>query len=208
MKLIRYIRLPFLLFLSFIVLGILTETYVLNGGIRQQDIKRFTRTFQRKQDKLDKILSKVESKLAAIESESIGDVFEALKDNNELFEHKELTVLVTKNNELLYWSDHVVGFEKEISQAEPGFVQMPNGWFVLTRIKKDSLIINGLVLIKYNYKIENEYLQNTFARGFHLPDDFQIHFYQSENTYPIYDNENRFLFSIEPSGVLPCVSCD
>ncbi|MDA3929470.1 MAG: HAMP domain-containing sensor histidine kinase [Prolixibacteraceae bacterium] len=208
MKLLKYIRLPLVLLITFVVLGISSETYVLNGGIRQQDIRSFTRTLHHKQKQIDKILSDVAIKLEGLDDESIDDIFEVLKNENELFEHKELTVLVTKNNELLYWSDHVVGFEKEISQANEGFVQLPNGWFVLTRVIKDDLIINGLVLIKYDYSIENEYLQNTFAKGFHLPDDFQIHFYETDQSYSIYDEQNRFLFSIEPSGVLPCIYSD
>jgi two-component system nitrogen regulation sensor histidine kinase NtrY len=189
MKLLKYIRLPLVLLITFVVLGISSETYVLNGGIRQQDIRSFTRTLHHKQKQIDKILSDVAIKLEGLDDESIDDIFEVLKNENELFEHKELTVLVTKNNELLYWSDHVVGFEKEISQANEGFVQLPNGWFVLTRVIKDDLIINGLVLIKYDYSIENEYLQNTFAKGFHLPDDFQIHFYETDQSYSIYDEQ-------------------
>ena len=208
MKLTKYIRIPLFFFIAFVILGIATEKYVLNGGIRQQDIKRFSKTLNKKQRKIEKILSNVALKLESMNIESIGDVFATLSDYNELFENKELSVLVTKNNELLYWSDHVVGFAEEISTAEEGFVQLPNGWFVLTRITSGDFVINGLVLIKYNYKIENAYLQNTYAKGFHLPNDFEVHFYQSDNSYPIYDKQNRFLFSIEPSGILPCIYSD
>lgn len=208
MKLTKYIRIPLFFLVAFTILGIATEKYVLNGGIRQQDIKRFSRTLNKKQKKVDKILADVAIKLESINTESVGDVFEALKSNNELFEHKELTILVTKNEDLIYWSDHVVGFAKEISSAEEGFVQLPNGWFVLTRITSGDLVINGLILIKYDYKIENEYLQNTYARGFHLPNDFELHFFESDNFYSIYSKKKQFLFSIEPSGLLPCIYSD
>lgn len=208
MKLNRYIRLPLLFFVSFLLLGILAEMYVLNGGIRQQDIKRFTRTLHHKQDKIEKIISSTAAKLEKLDDESIGTVFSALKSNNELFEHKELSVLVTKNDQLVYWSDHVVGFANEISNADEGYVRLPNGWFVLHRETMGEYTINGLVLIKYDYNIENEYLQNTFARGFHLPDDFEILFYTNESSFPIYDKKNSFLFSIQPSGILPCIYSD
>ncbi|MFA9391399.1 MAG: ATP-binding protein [Prolixibacteraceae bacterium] len=208
MKLNKYLHFPLFLFIIFLLLGIGSEQYVLNGGIRQQDIRRFTRTLHNKQHQIDHLMDETAIVLDSIKSESIGDVFESLKNNNELFEHKELSILVTKKNELVYWSDHVVGFVKEISNANEGFVQLPNGWFVLSRKYQGDYVINGLVLIKYNYKIQNDYLQNTFAKGFHLPNDFEIHFYESDNSFPVYDDLNRFLFSIEPSGILPCIYSD
>lgn len=208
MKLTKYLRLPLLLFFAFLFLGIGSERYVLSGGIRQQDIRRFTHTMMHKQKQMDQIMDDVAVKLQNIKSESIGDVFDALKSNSELFERKELSILITKNDQLLYWSDHVVGFAKEITNATEGFVQLPNGWFVLTRKFQGDYVIHGLVLIKYNYKIQNDYLRNTFASGFHLPNDFEIHFYESEESFPIYDHQNRFLFSIEPSGILPCIYSD
>lgn len=208
MKLTKYIRIPLILFVVFTLLGLLSEMYILNSGIREQDMRRFSRTLHRKQKAVNRLIEDVAYKLGDVNHKSIGEVFDDLKDNNELFEHKELTVLVTKNDELLYWSDHVVGFQNEISQANEGYVELPNGLFVLQRLKKGDITINGLVLIKYNYKIENQYLRNTFAKGFHLPDDFEVHFYESENAYPIYDVKGRFLFSLEPSGVLPCIYSD
>lgn len=208
MKRAKYLRNPFLLFITFLLLGIASERYVLNGGIRQQDIRRFTKTLLLKQNRIDKMLDDVANRLDTLNSASVAEVFDALKGYNELFEHKELALLVTKNDRLIYWSDHVVGFAKEISNANEGYAQLPNGWFVLSRKIKGDFVINGLVLIKYNYQIENEYLQNTFARGFHLPDDFEIHFYESEKSFPVYDRQNRFLFSVEPSGELPCIYSD
>jgi signal transduction histidine kinase len=197
-----------LFLILFFALGITAEQYVLKGGIRQQDIKRFSSTLEHKQAKLDKIIEKTSKKLSNYTPNEETSIFELLKESNELFEHKELTILVTKNDEPVYWSDHVVGFVKEIVSATEGFVQLPNGWFVLTRQKCGDYFIHGLVLIKYNYKIENVYLQNKFARGLHLPDDFEVLFYTSETSYPIYNRYNQFLFAIQPSGALPCIYSD
>lgn len=206
MKLTRHLRIPLLLFIAFLLLGIGTESYVLNGGIRHQDIRRFTRTLRHKENQIERILENIAIKLEEINNESLGSLFNDLSNYNELFDKKELSVLVTKDNELVYWSDNVVGFEKEISDARPGFIKLPNGWYELTRKYQGNYIINGLVLIKYDYKIQNNYLQNNFAKGFHLPNDFDILFYVDK--FPIYNKENNHLFSIEPSGVLPCIYSD
>lgn len=208
MKVTRYIRTPLLLFLLFLLFGIVAENYVLSGGIRQGDIKRFTNTLHRKLTNNDQLKDEVATELNKIEDESIAQVFDALKMCNELFEHKEQSIIVTRNDELIYWSDHVVGFYNEVMTLQEGLVELPNGWFVLTRLRQNDYIIHGLTLIKYNYKVENEYLRNTFAKGFHLPDDFHVRFYNSETSYPIFDQQNSFLFSIEPSGLLPCIYTD
>jgi two-component system, NtrC family, nitrogen regulation sensor histidine kinase NtrY len=208
MKRNRYLRTPFLLFLVFLILGIVTENYVLTGGIKQQDIKRFTRTLHQKQGRVEKMMDDIALRLDTAKIESLAEVFNTLKPYNELFEDQELAILITKNNQLFYWSDHVVSFYPEIINANEGFVQLPNGWFVISRKVHNDYVINGLILIKYDYQIENKYLKNSFARGFHLPDDFEIHFYQSETSFPIYDLKNRFAFSLEPSGELPCIYSD
>lgn len=208
MRVTRYLRIPLIGLVVFLLLGILAEKYILSGGIRQQDIKRFTNTLHRKQAKVEKIMNDAVFLLDSVDTSSIGEVFETMKKSNELFEHKEMTILITQNDELVYWSDHVVGFHDEISSAVEGFVLLPNGWFVLSRITHNDYVINGLTLIKYNYQIENDYLRNTFARGFHLPNNFQVNFYNTDDTYPIFDKQNRFLFSIEPSGQLPCIYSD
>jgi two-component system, NtrC family, nitrogen regulation sensor histidine kinase NtrY len=208
MKITKYIKTPLLLFIVFLIAGIVAESYVISGGIRNNDIKRFTRVLHRKLNKVDQLMNKVASKLDGLENESIEVVFDALKVSNELFEEKEISLMVTRNGELVYWSDHVVGFYNEIVNSDEGFVQLPNGWFVLTRISHNDYVIHGVTLIKYNYQIQNDYLKNGFAKGFHFPGDFEIHFYKSDPAYPIYDNQGSFLFSIEPSGNLPCLYAD
>ncbi|MBN2807504.1 MAG: HAMP domain-containing histidine kinase [Prolixibacteraceae bacterium] len=208
MKRNRYLRTPFLLFLVFLILGIVTENYVLTGGIKQQDIRRFTRNLHQKQSHVDKMMEDIALRLDSVGDAPMAEVFNSMKPYNELFEGQEMAILVTKNNRLFYWSDHVAAFYPEITNANEGFVQLPNGWFVISRKIHHDYVINGLILIKYNYQIENRYLRNTFAQGFHLPNDFEIHFYQSETSFPVYDFQNRFVFSLEPSGELPCIYSD
>jgi signal transduction histidine kinase len=208
MKLTSYLRKPALLLVVFTLLGIFSERYVMTGGIRQQDIKRFSRTLHEKEKQLDELMNGAAKRLDTLQSDRLEKRFETLKSYNELFEHKELSLLITQNDELVYWSDHVVAFKNEITLAGEGFVQLPNGWYVLKKLRQNELMVYGLILIKYNYKIENDYLQNTFAKGFHLPDDFEVHFYKTESSYPIYSKSNSFLFSIAPSGLLPCIYSD
>lgn len=208
MKQNRFLLKPFVLFLALLLVGIATERYVLTGGIKQQDISSFTHTFHQKQMRVESFMTDIAGRLDSAIDQSPAAAFNVLKPYNELFEQQELAILITKNDELFYWSDHVVGFYPEILNASEGFVQFPNGWFVVSRKIHNDYVINGLILIKYNYQIENRYLKNTFARGFHLPDDFEIHFYHSETSFPVYDLQNRFVFSLEPSGELPCIYSD
>lgn len=208
MRITRYLRIPVYFFAVFLVLAILAENYVLSGGIRPSDVKRFNKKLHTKLEQIDAIMSIVANKLDTIGYNDDSSNFSLLSQVNNLFEDKEQAILVTNQNEAVYWSDHVVAFFNDIVSAEQGLVELPNGWFVLSRKTQGQYVIHGLTLIKYNYQVDNEYLPKTFAKGFHLPADFKVQFYESDESFPVFDTQNSFLFAIRPSGLLPCIYSD
>ncbi|MBN2263368.1 MAG: hypothetical protein JW735_10670, partial [Prolixibacteraceae bacterium] len=208
MKITRYIRIPFYCFVVFLVLAIVVENYVLSGGIRPSDVKRFNKTLHSKLEQIDVVMNKVANELDTSLNEQHFSIFNSLSHVNNLFEEKEQAILITYQNEAVYWSDHVIAFFNDIVKAQQGLVELPNGWFVLSRKTQGEFVIHGLTLIKYNYQVDNEYLPKRFANGFHLPADFKVQFYESDESFPVFDAQNSFLFAIRPSGLLPCIYSD
>jgi signal transduction histidine kinase len=208
MKLTRYIKIPLFLFIITAVFAFVSENYILSGGIKQFDINRFTKTLHKKEQKIDDLMQK------AIKAVELGETSENLyffskfEQYHNLLDDHELTMLITKNNELIYWSDHISSFADAIFDAEKGLIHLLNGWYILNRKELNEYTVYGLTLIKYDYKIQNDFLKNNFARGFHLPSEYEIHFYPSEQSFPVYNKQNQFLFSINPTGSLPCIYSD
>ncbi len=192
--------LPLLLFCVALLAGIFAEQFMVSDKIKQQDIKAFSRVLDKKQAALDKTMSDISGQLALLPENFDRLLFDMLKEYNELFDQKELSIIVTRNDQAVYWTDRVVAFVPEIAAAQTGLVQLPNGWFVLSRKSAGPYEIHGLVLIKYNYQIRNNYLDNRFAKGFNFPNDFEILFYDSDHADPIYNRDNQFLFSVKPAG--------
>lgn len=205
MKITRYIRIPVYFFVIFLALAIIVENYVLSGGIKPSDVKRFSKTLHNKLEQIDALMNNVSNKLDTTNNKPNGSIFSRLSSTNNIFEEKEQAILVTYQNETVYWSDNVVAFIRDVISAEPGLLELPNGWFVLSRKTHGDYVIHGLTLLKYNYQVDNEFLPRSFAKGFHLPTDFKVQFYESDESFPVFDLQNSFLFSVKPSGLLPCI---
>lgn len=116
--------------------------------------------------------------------------------------------LVYKGEQLTYWSDRSVAFYENRSDlpAEEGIAQFPNGYYLILKERVGDYEVFGLHLIKYHYRFENQYLKNTFFSGYNMPDEFEIGPDFSKENFPVYNNADRFLFSIQPGGSYLCTT--
>ncbi len=183
--------------------GFLAENLILDGSVGQQDIGRFNKVVHQKQDKLGKIIGDVSEKVAVLPENFDHPLFDLLKEYNQLFEKEELSLLVARDNRAVYWSDPLTAFLPELQTAPEGLVRLQNGWYLLSRTNTGPYLVYGLILIKFNYQINNDYLKNRFASDFHIPDTYEVLFYNSEQSYPVVDQDKQFLFSLKPAGNSP-----
>ncbi|HKK81099.1 MAG TPA: hypothetical protein VJ909_02550, partial [Prolixibacteraceae bacterium] len=205
MKFSTHIRLPFFLFIIVLATGILSESYIMRGGIDANDMKSITRTLHRKEIKTERILSDAASKIDSLQQPAPEDIIETLSSFNSLFNKNEISLLAFNNEELVYWSDNFTSFADIIKDSEKGLIQLPNGWYTMSKKQSGNFTYYGLILIKYAFNIENKHLENSFAKGLNLPNSFEVHFYPSDNSNDFYSINNRYLFSIKPSGNTPCM---
>jgi two-component system nitrogen regulation sensor histidine kinase NtrY len=205
MKLTKHIRLPFLLFIIVLIAGILSGAYILRGGIDANDMKSITRTLHRKQIKTERILADAALRVDSLQNPTTENIVDTLSSFNSLFDKNEISLLAFDKGELVFWSDNVTSFPEKIKKSEEGLIQLPNGWYTVLKINSGNHTFYGLILIKYAFNIENKHLENSFAKGFNLPNNFEVHFYPSENSNDFYGINNHYLFSIKPSGNTPCM---
>jgi signal transduction histidine kinase len=186
----------------FTLLAVISESYLLSERNGLESIEKFRNSFKQKLGTTLDIMEDISAKLdTATENKDIA-VNEKLSYLNNLFEENEIAVLVTDKIRPLYWTDNVACFLPEVRSLKVGLVQLPNGWYYHTRLQSGDYTVDGLILIKYNYKLKNNYLRNRFAKGFYFPRRFDILKTAESNSYPVFDTANQYAFSIRPSGLI------
>ena len=81
------------------------------------------------------------------------------------------------------------------SDEKNGFVKLDNGYYVWDRVIKNNLICVDLIPVKWNYFIENEYLQNNFAVDASIALNYNITD-KPQNALLIKDLEGKDLFYV------------
>ena len=86
-----------------------------------------------------------------------------------------LTFQFYLNDSLVFSPDNSLA---ELNKSELGdrhsVMKLNNGWYDIITTQKDSLKVTILILLKYNYSFENEFLSNSFQNDFNAPDEIGI----------------------------------
>ncbi len=199
MRISRYIKIPLYALIIFMVLGIVTEKYFLASKINDGEISKFSKTLQKRQDRLEETIDEIVFELDTLGDFSDVNLFHYFSKYIDELAHDETAIIISDYSDPYFWSSNVIAFYDELQNVSNGLYHLPNGWYVLTTYKTDDFVIYGLTLIKYDYEIENDYLENKFAKGFQLPSNYEVLFYKTSDSYPVFNKRRQFLFSIRPS---------
>ena len=98
---------------------------------------------------------------------------------------------------LNFWSTQITEPDAYILSlnVRGGFIQLSNGYYEWRKSDRNGIVTVGLIPIKWNYAITNEYLRNTFTIGDNLDKNYDISF--TESNASIHSKEGQFLFSFE-----------
>ena len=123
------------------------------------------------------------------------------KNFPELNEHKlkldEIGAMMYlfDNDSLVYWSSNLVDLTGILPLENNSIVLLNNGWYQAKFIKKDKILVCGLLLLKNEFAYRNEYLVAKFESSAALNESCQISLVPGELNI---DNPNgEFLFSIQ-----------
>jgi len=80
------------------------------------------------------------------------------------------------SEKLIFWNTQKVIAPSYIlySNENTGFVILENGYYVWNKIQHNDIIAIALIPVKWNYFIENEYLQNHFVIDVNLSDYYNL----------------------------------
>ncbi|HPR30939.1 MAG TPA: ATP-binding protein [Prolixibacteraceae bacterium] len=202
MRILYTIRTPLVLCISFFVLALGVGTRIINPATRQGTMDRFSHQLEKKIDQTQRLLEETARMMDSADSITSSWFFEKLW-YTDLFEKEELGVVISREGNMAYWSDPALGFPQLLDPPGNGLLKLPNGWYFHQSIEKEGYVLHGLTLIKYAYPIENKYLKNRFAKGFNLPDEYDIIGGAAEGAYPVYYSGDVPAFSIQYRGI-PC----
>ncbi len=105
------------------------------------------------------------------------------------------------NDSLVYWTDNHVPlpeYSDFITNDTSLISQLKNGFYEIRSSKQPPWTITAYILIKSNYKYQNEYLTNSFNNKLNIPENTELSL--SKNNINIYSYDNKFLFSLNKTG--------
>jgi two-component system nitrogen regulation sensor histidine kinase NtrY len=120
-----------------------------------------------------------------------------LKQNDFLFLYQHSGTdkyLIHWNTQIILPTDSVIN-----NTSNLGFMQMANGYYVWKKQTFENATLIGLLPIKWNYFIQNEYLKNSFAFGKKIENGYELDF--TNGDVNIHSKDNVSLFFIKKKSV-------
>lgn len=104
--------------------------------------------------------------------------------------------LLYKNDTLVFWSDNLnaASYIYDSVLFSSNLVELGNGYYYKRELIRNEKIYLGLLLVRKNYKYENEYITNDFNTCFSLPQNTSISL--TENGNDIKNDDGVYLFSL------------
>jgi len=110
-------------------------------------------------------------------------------------EEKAFTLLIYKQDSLVFWSDNEVPVSRiyDPDELKNGLVKLQNGWYNAIIQKEGNIKTIGLILIKHDYPFENKFLVNDFQSDFDIPDGGFLIKEKKKNSFPIKSSDGSIL---------------
>lgn len=166
---IRQAQAYFLYACLFIVIAALLDIYFTSPAYHQLLHRRFQERFLQAENELELQLDEITSLLNNRSPDAIPSSKHL--DFRRLAAKQKIYFYIYQSDSVLLWSDNripeidILPFITDFQQ----FIQLSNGWFyAISRNVKEYKVI-GLLLIKDNYVIHNQYLTNEFNPVFQIP---------------------------------------
>ncbi|MCZ2247788.1 MAG: GHKL domain-containing protein [Bacteroidia bacterium] len=180
-----------------LVLSLLLSFFIPYAESKKMHISDFQKKLHEKEETTEKLISQVKEE---IQTSDYTDLFAKHQKNySTLYRKQGVVLMIYENDTLKFWTDNHIPVENHLLNIclDNNIVKLINGWYEVRKSTLNSKIIIGLILIKNDYSFNNEYLSNDFAVGFHLPQSTQIMENKPNEGIPIFNKENKYLFSFD-----------
>ena len=127
-----------------------------------------------------------------------NDEQEALKVIKDFTTDENIWALTYKDNHLVFWSG-VKAIPQHPSLIREGysFIQQPNGYYDVIKKSEGKFSAIFLIPVKINYRVQNQYLHNVFARNLLTDNNIEIADFTDKNIYLVHSLDGTLLFSVK-----------
>lgn len=178
--------------------------FVLAFSLKMREDRRslnYTQLSERAQTNLlpqiDRLNALVDSIHPLIDGIWLNDRAIAARINSEKLSNS-ISLLVYDHNQIRYWSDNKSWIDTSLLKTiKPNSINfLGNGWYYVAESGLQGRKVIGLLLIKYQYAIQNKYLVNSFNPILELSDNTRLITFDRPGTMAINDRNGDFLFSL------------
>ncbi|MDR1860038.1 MAG: HAMP domain-containing histidine kinase [Bacteroidales bacterium] len=164
-------------------------------NIKQKFEKVFQKKYELMEQRLEEMYEVIES------SDFLSDFPTSFHHLFQLFEQQHIGFLIHDGQKLSYWSDNRFAFPKEevLRIADGQVVLLPNGYYYCSLRRSGQYTIIGLILLKNDYPIRNDYLKNAFPEEYRIPDNTDIADADSDIGIVIRRPDGRNVVSLVPA---------
>ena len=185
-----------LLFASLLLTAVIVQkTYTPRNNLYQTG-QTLEDNLQKKEATVKKFLDDKENfnKLKTLGS----DEQEALKIIKQFTTDENIWVLTYKDNRLVFWSGvKVIPLRPGTIRDGYSFVQEPNGYYNAIRKSEGKFSAMFFIPVKINYRVQNQYLHNTFAKNLLKDNNIEIADFTDKNIYEVHSLDGTLLFSVK-----------
>jgi len=127
-----------------------------------------------------------------------NDEQEALKIIKQFTTDENIWVLTYKDNRLIFWSGiKVIPLHPATIHDGYSFVQEPNGYYNVIRKSEGKFSVMFFIPVKINYRVQNQYLHNIFARNLLKDNNIEIADFTEKNVFEVHSLDGTLLFSVK-----------
>lgn len=157
--------------------------------------------FQHQFNKQQKFLEQHSIKLAQLlkSKEAVLLFSKEIVQRKGFYGGRNAYFFIYRNDSMLFWSNNRIA-EAEFLPAiayDNQLIQLSNGWFYVHIINSGNYKFIGLMLIKNNYSLQNQFLDNSFNPVFNLPKEVLIKPKSLKSKFNILDTNKNPVFSLD-----------
>jgi two-component system, NtrC family, nitrogen regulation sensor histidine kinase NtrY len=187
-------RTYFFLFL-FVIFGALTF-YLKIQKEKKQDYKKKAETFSNVLHNKETLLNTLFDKALEYIKDTSGEKSFDYDYFRNFYDDNEIALIISQNDSAIFWSTNSVPVEDIRVDTLPvsQIVQLSNGWYEIKEKRYNNFLIRGAILIKNEYRYQNDYLVNGFQEDFNISGDCSIELVEGE--YNIFSIDSNLLCSL------------
>lgn len=128
-------------------------------------------------------------------ADSIANLFHQINHNDKF---KGVSFYGFENNQLKFWSNSTIAFLGLADFKDgSGVVFLKDGFYQYIKQEKATQVYLGLILIKSEYSIQNNYLKSGLHSSFGINHDVEINLEKNPAMTTVNDKNGNYLFSVK-----------